>query len=275
GVLGGGWYLADGRYTSAPSVLGLTKVEAEAELRAAGLNVEYRTSVFDEQVPAQHIIEQDPDPNGRVRKGGTVRLLNSLGPDRRAVPSVLGATQEAATAALRRAGLEVGAVTRAFDRIRPVGTVVSSDPPSGERLRPGTAVALVVSKGPDLLPVPDVTGRPVADATKALAAAGFKAAPTEVFSDSVAAGRVVSQEPAQGQAVRDSTVALQVSKGPELITVPDLRGRTGPQADAALKALGLKGRAFDLPDGQGSVVTQSPRAGSKVRRGAVVTYYVL
>ena len=66
-----------------------------------------------------------------------------------------------------------------------------------------------------------------------------------------------------------------MSKGPELIAVPDLRGRTAPQAEAALKALGLKGRAFDLPDGQGSVVTQSPRADSTVRRGSVVTYYVL
>ncbi|MBC7375567.1 MAG: serine/threonine protein kinase, partial [Frankiales bacterium] len=273
-ALAGGWYVGLGRYTSAPAVLGLSKVDAEAALQKAGLRVDYLPSAYSEDVAAQRIIDQDPRPNGRVRKGGTVMLLNSLGPDRRAVPSVIGSTRAVAAAALERIGLKVGAVTTQFDS-RPVGIVVSSDPPSGERARPGAAVALVVSKGPDLLPVPDVTGKPVAEATATLNAAGFRAEPTEVFSDGVPAGRVVSQAPADGQAVRDSAVRLQVSKGPELITVPDLRGSTTPQATAALKALGLTGRAFDLPDGQGRVVTQSPRAGSRVRRGAVVTFYVL
>ena len=273
-ALAGGWYVGLGRYTTAPSVTGLSKVDAEAALREAGLRVDYLPSAYSEDVPAQRIIDQDPDPSGRVRKGGTVVLLNSLGPDRRAVPSVIGSTRAVATAALERAGLTAGAVTTRFDA-RPVGIVVSSDPPSGERVRPGATVALVLSKGPDLLPVPDVTGKPVAEATTTLNAAGFKAEPTEVFSDTVPAGRVVSQAPAEGQAVRDSAVRLQVSKGPELIAVPDLRGSTGPQASAALKAAGLTGRAFDLPDGQGRVVTQSPRAGSRVRRGAVVTFYVL
>ena len=273
-ALAGGWYVGLGRYTDTPSVLGLSKVEAEAMLQEAGLQVDYLPSAYSEDVAAQRIIDQNPDPSGRVRKGGTVVLLNSLGPDRRAVPSVIGSTRAVATTTLERTGLKVGAVTTRFDS-RPVGIVVSSDPPSGERVRPGATIALVVSKGPDLLPVPDVTGKPLAEATATLNDAGFKAEPTQVFSDRVPAGRVVSQAPADGQAVRDSAVRLQVSKGPELIAVPDLRGSTGPQAAAALKAVGLTGRAFDLPDGQGRVVTQSPRAGSQVRRGAMVTYYVL
>ncbi len=273
-ALAGGLYVGLGRYTSAPSVVGLSKVDAEAMLREAGLQVGYLPSAYNEDVPAQQIIDQNPDPSGRVRKGGTVVLLNSLGPDRRAVPSIIGSTRDVATAALERAGLKAGPVTTRFDA-RPSGVVVSSDPPSGEKLRPGASVALVISKGPELLAVPDVTGKPVADATTMLNAAGFKAEPTEVFSDTVRAGRVVSQAPADGQAVRDSAVRLQVSKGPELIAVPDLRGNTGPEASAALKALGLKGRPFDLPDGQGRVVTQSPRAGSRVKRGSAVTFYVL
>ena len=153
--------------------------------------------------------------------------------------------------------------------------MLSADPAPGARLTPGTAVALVVSKGPDLLPVPAVTGQSLERATTSLAEAGFRTSSKQVFSERVPSGQVVSQTPADGRAVRDSTVALTVSKGPELLVVPDLRGRTGPQAAAALKALGLDGRAFDLPDGQGTVVTQSPRAGSTVRRGSVVTYYVL
>ena len=271
-LTGGAYALAT---TATPQVLGLTRVEAEAALREAGLEVRLLPPRSDERVAATLILDQDPGPGARLRKGAAVTLQESLGPDRRAVPAgVVGATRAAATAALQRAGLTAGAVSTTFDAT-PDGTVLSADPAPGARLRPGTAVALVVSKGPDLLPVPAVTGQSLERATRALSQAGFRVSSSTVFSDKVASGRVVSQEPADGSAVRDSTVALRVSKGPELRTVPDLRGRTGPEAAAALKALGLDGQAFDLPDGQGSVVTQSPRAGTKVRRGSVVTYYVL
>ena len=260
--------------TVTPPVLGLSTVQAEAALRAAGLQVRYDTPHFDEQVPAQRIIGQHPDPNSRVRKGGTVVLLDSRGPDRRVVPATQGTTQQAATAAITKVGLLLGPVTTAFDP-SPAGTVVACTPGSGQPVRPGTPVALVISRGPELLAVPDVTGQSSARATRALADGGFQATMKKVFSERVPADRVISQEPADGRAPRGSTVALEVSKGPELLAVPDLRGRTGPQAAAALKDLGLDGRAFDLPDGQGTVVTQSPRAGSLVRRGSVVTYYVL
>ena len=260
--------------TATPPVLSLPKAQAEAALRVAGLQVRYEAPRFHEQVPAQQIIDQDPDPNRRVRKGGTVVLLESRGPDRRVVPPTQGTTQAAATAAITKAGLRLGAVTSAFDA-SPAGTVVASTPQTGQRLRPGTPVALVVSRGPELLDVPAVTGQSSARATRALADAGFETTVSRVFSERVPNGQVVAQEPAEGRAARGSTVSLEVSKGPELFAVPDLRGRTAPQAAATLADLGLEGRAFDLPDGQGNVVTQSPRAGSLVRRGAVVTYYVL
>ena len=271
--------LAGGAYafgtTATPEVLGLTRVQAEASLREAGLEVRLLPPRSDERVAATLVLDQDPGPGARLRKGDAVAIQESLGPDRRAVPAgVVGATEAAGTAALQRAGLARGPVSRVFDA-RPDGTVLSADPAPGARLKPGTAVALVVSKGPDLLPVPAVTGQSLERATTSLAEAGFRTSSKQAFSERVPSGQVVSQTPADGRAVRDSTVALTVSKGPELLVVPDLRGRTGPQAAAALKALGLDGRAFDLPDGQGTVVTQSPRAGSTVRRGSVVTYYVL
>ena len=273
-VLAGGWQFLEGRYTLTPPVLGLTKVDAEAALRAAGFEVAYRKSAFHEQVEAQHIIDQSPNPDERILEGGTITLLNSKGPDRRAVPDVTGDTQEQAAAALTRVGLTVGEVTQAFAS-GAVGTVVSTDPAAGIRLRPDARVALVVSKGVELLAVPDVTGQTQAEAEKAISAAGLRARATQVFSDTVASGRVISQDPKAGRAPRGSTIELHVSKGPDLVTVPDLRGKSGPRAAAALRAAGLKGRAIDLPDGQGSVVTQSPRAGSPVRRGSTVTYYVL
>jgi eukaryotic-like serine/threonine-protein kinase len=270
-VLAGGWYLAVGRYVDAPQVVGLTKVEATTALQEAGFEVEFLPSEHSETVPAQHIIRQDPE--GRVLPGGTVVLLNSLGPDRRAVPEVLGRTQADAVALVEQAGLEVGGVTEAFSSVRAAGTVVSTSPAVGQRLRPGSEVALVISKGPELLAVPDVVGRTQDDAEAALARAGFDSAVTLVFSDTVKKGVVVAQEPRDGRAPRDAAVALQVSKGPELITIPDVVGDSRASAERRLEALGLKVQVRAIP-GPGTVRSTNPGAGEKVRKGSTVTLFV-
>ena len=160
----------------------------------------------------------------------------------------------------------------AFDA-KPKGTVVSASPAPGEKLKPGTKVALVVSKGPELLAVPDVVGKKQGDAEKALAEAGFAAKAVEAFSDSVDKGVVISQDPAGGRAPRDSTVTLTVSKGPQLITVPDLVGKKRKEAEERLKALGLKPRVYAIP-GPGTVRSTNPSAGAQVRKGSTVTVYV-
>ena len=125
-------------------------------------------------------------------EGGTVVLQLSRGPARRVVPDLTGLTREQATAALDDAGLAAGAVTSAFSAA-PVGTVVRSDPAVRASLPAGTAVALVLSKGVELLGVPDVQGARRADAERALTDAGLTPVVTEVFSDGVAKGRVADQ----------------------------------------------------------------------------------
>jgi beta-lactam-binding protein with PASTA domain/serine/threonine protein kinase len=269
----GGWYLTSGRWTEAPSVTGLSADSATEQLTEAGFDVTVLPEAqFSETVEDGLVLAQDPAAGDRVRKGAAVRLTLSKGPDRRAVPSLIGSSQAEATAALERVGLEVGEVTREFSN-RPVGTVLRSNPPSGEQLKPGTPVALVVSKGVEQLPVPDVTGQERAAAEKALDEAGFTTTVTEVFSDTVPAGRVAAQDPNAGRAPRGSRVTLQVSKGPEPVTVPDVIGQKRKEAEARLEALGLKVQVRAIP-GPGTVRSTDPRPGSKVRKGSTVTLYV-
>jgi len=165
-------------------------------------------------------------------------------------------------------------VTQRFSD-EPRGTVLSSDPAAGKTLRPGAAVALVVSKGVEMLPVPDVTSRTQAEAEALLRSAGLTSTAELAYSDDVPKGEVIEQAPASGSAARGSAVSLTVSRGPDLVQVPDLRGRTRDEAEALLEDLGLEARAVDLPDGSGAVLTQSPAAGTRVRRGSAVTFYVL
>ena len=272
-AVAGGWYLTSGRFTTAPTATGLAEAAAVEQLTAGGFEVAVDPErQFSETVAAGLVLSQDPGAGDRVRRGGEITLVLSQGPDRRAVPEVAGQQQQEAVDALEGVGLEVGEITQAFSD-QPVGTVLSSDPAAGEQLREGTPVALVVSKGVELLDVPDVVGATQADAEAALEAAGFTAGVTEVFSESVARGTVVAQDPADGQAPRGSAVALQVSKGPELITVPDVTGQRRAQAEAALTALGLKTRVFAIP-GPGTVRSTDPGAGTQVRKGATITVYV-
>jgi len=273
-ALAGGWYLGSGRYTTAPSVVRLSQAAAEHKLDGAGLKHRVDSSrSFSEDIPVGSVAEQRPKAGGRVRRGGVVTLVLSRGPDRRAVPSIFGSTVPAAKTALEAVGLHVGTVTTRYSNAAS-GQVIASDPAAGARARPGTAVNLVVSKGAEQLAVPDVRGRPVAEAQKAVNAAGFRYTTTQVFSDTVAAGTVADQSPSSGLAARGSTIALQVSKGPDVVVVPDVTGKNADEAVGALQALGLKPQVIK-PFGVGSTVhAQSPSGGSTVRRGTAVRLLV-
>ena len=270
---GGGWYLGAGRFTRAPAVLALTQADATARLRAVGLGAALQPERFDETIPAGQVLAQAPDPGGRVRKGSAVALVVSRGPDRRVVPaSAVGATQQAATSALTDLGLRAGAVTQEFAAAA-VGTVLRTDPAPGTSLRPDTAVALVVSKGVEPLPIPDVRKRPQAQAQTQLQAAGFSTTVQQAFDEQVPAGTVLDQSP-QGIAGRGATIALTVSKGPDLQVVPQLLNTSRTDAEAQLRALGLTTQVILLPAGPGTVRRIDPGAGTRVRKGTSVTLFV-
>ncbi|MBK5306820.1 MAG: Stk1 family PASTA domain-containing Ser/Thr kinase [Frankiaceae bacterium] len=272
-ALAGGWYLGSGRYTHAPPVVGLTQLAAEAKLDDAGLKhrvAEQR--VFSEDVKVGDVAEQEPGQNNRVRRGGTVTLILSKGPDRRVVPTLFGSTVPIAESTLKNLGLRKGTVTERFSNAAK-GLVIATDPPAGQALRANAVVNLVVSKGPELIPVPNVQGKPEAEAKDAVNKAGFKYTTVQVFSDTVPVGVVADQSPSSGNAPRNSSITLQVSKGPELVTVPNLDGVDRDDAVAQLQALGLRADVTKFGGGK-KVHAQTPSPGTQVKKGTVVRLLV-
>jgi beta-lactam-binding protein with PASTA domain len=271
-ALGGGWYLGAGRYTHAPSVLKVSRAAAEQKLSAAGLKSRLGTPQFSDTTPKGYVLSQDPGPNKRIRKHGTVTLILSSGTDLRAIPNVVGSTVTIATTALKSAGLNPGEQIERYSTYAK-GLVIGTDPAVGTKVRHGAAVKLIVSKGREQLPVPKVVGKPKDEAVTIVNGAGFKASVIEVFSDTVALGIVAEQSPSIGNASRDSTIILQVSKGPELVVVPDLNNVDRDEAVRQLEALGLRADVTRFGGGK-KVHAQSPSPGTQVHKGTVVKLLV-
>jgi serine/threonine-protein kinase len=218
----------------------------------------------------------DPPPGTKIRKGKTVVLIPSLGPRLIKVPDVSGELTEDATRILGDAGFDV-TVRRAFDDTVAEDHVVSQNPEGGTKLQEGSAVTLIVSKGPQPVGVPNVTGQAAADAKQTLESLGFDVEQEEAFSNDVARGLVIGTTPKAGTKLpKGSTVTMTVSKGPRTFAMPDVTGMRTADAKALLESLGLivQIQELPIPDPPDTVVLQYPDAGTTVQQGQKVTIYV-
>ncbi len=262
-----------------PDVVGDTQAVAEAAIVAAGLTVGTVDTESSDTVPAGDVISQDSAGGTVALLGSTVNLVVSIGPENVIVPNVVGQTQAAAEAAIVAADLAVGSVTTENSATVAEGDVISQNPAGGSSVAPGSSVDLVVSAGPDDVAVPNVVGQTQAAAEAAIVAADLAVGSvTTENSATVAAGDVISQNPAGGSSVAPgSSVDLVVSAGPEDVVVPSVVGQTQAAAEAAIAAAGLVPSATTANDGTvpaGDVISQDPAGGSSVAPGSTVNIVV-
>jgi eukaryotic-like serine/threonine-protein kinase len=276
-VGGAAWFISEGRYTTVPSVLSLSKSAALARLDKAGLEA-HVSQAFSESIPVGRVISTDPANGKRIRGGGTVGVTLSKGPERIAVPKVAGLSAAKAEDALRRAGLTVGTRKSEFSTEVPRGRVIRTDPATGGKLEPRAAVSLVLSKGAPV-DVPSLIGMDLDDARQALSDAGLtlRTAPDEVFSDEVDKDAVAAQSPDDGtRAAKGSTVTVTVSKGPQLFRVPKVDGMKSKDAKRTLEEAGFK---VDITDtiplfGNDRVWRESPGGGSRQPRNTTINLWI-
>lgn len=208
-----------------------------------------------------------------------------------AAPDLTGKTLAEAKEAAAAVGLNAEQVGEGYSA-RPIGQVISQQPEVGRRVAPGSTLAVVISRGPQTITVPDVKGQGYAQAANQLAALGLVAARRDVPSRTVQQGTVIDQDPLGGNSASPgATVTLTVSLG-DVVQVPDLAGvpfETARQrlADAGFVVnvngqtraqLQQENPAFlaanpNVQDGQ--VISQSLPAGSFQARGATISiaYY--
>ena len=193
------------------------------------------------------------------------------------VPDVSGETQSTALTSLQREGL-VPVVSLAANARVASGLVVGTTPPSGTAVKKGARVSVVVSSGPGILALPNVDHKSSAEATKILREKGFQPTTQNQSSSTVGKGLVISTNPAAGTEVQvGSPVTVLVSSGPQEVSVPEVSGESQAAATATLAAAGLKvtvvKREVSEPSA-GTVISQSPSAGSMLDAGGQVTIVV-
>ncbi|MGW0814697.1 Stk1 family PASTA domain-containing Ser/Thr kinase [Streptomyces viridiviolaceus] len=276
-VLGAGtgiWYINSGQFTKVPPLLAKTEAQARDRLEDSGLDVGKVRHAYSDTVERGTVISSDPGAGTRIRKNDSVSFTISDGPETVKLPDVQGYRLDRARTLLEEDGLEPGMVTRAFSEDVPRGFVVSTDPKAGTKVRAGSAVALVVSKGRPV-DVPDVTGDDLADAKAELAEAGLKVkVATERVNSEYDAGRVARQTPDAGsRAAEGDTVTLTASKGPEMVEVPDVVGDSVDDAKRKLEDAG-----FQVDEDRGllglfgdTVNGQSVEGGETAPKGSTIT----
>ncbi len=271
--------LDEGSLVTVPPVIGLPLDEATTTLEDLGLEVDVTREPSD-QFASGLVTAQDPAKDEEVDEGSLVRLVVSSGSEMVVVPSVFLMSQTDATKVLNDAGLTVKVTPREVDDGEP-GFVVEQDPAAETEVLPGTEVEIFVSVPAGRVLVPDVVGRPLAQAQAQIQAEGLRfAEATEAPSNTVAAGSVISTDPVAGASVeRNAVVQIVVSTGVEQVEVPNVVGQTEADARAEIRDRGfvVEVTPQSVPSGDpnaGRVVSQEPGGGERADAGATVRIVV-
>ena len=206
------------------------------------------------------------------------------------VENVRGQTKEEAQQTLEAQGLYMFEVAQQKSD-QPAGTILEQDPAGGSQALEGSTVNVIVAGDQNVdysddnkdseaekVVVPSVKGYLEKDAVNALNNAGLKVVKNYEYSDSVDAGKVISQTPAGGSSVDSgTTVTIVVSQGQKSVNVPSVLGDTKDAASSKLTGEGLKvavKEAYSDSVAAGKVISQSIASGKTVPAGTTVTITV-
>jgi len=267
----------DAETIAVPNVTNRQFNDAEQLLQAAGFLVK-TTFETNETIETGAVIRTDPPAGTEAESGSTVEVFVSSGTEEFAVPPVVGQDLDDAIADIEAAGLVVGTIEGRPDADFEIDVVIEQNPGAGVVVGTGTPVSLVVSTGPEVIVLPDLSGMSERDAIAELADLGLKFSVNEEFDNAVGSGDVIRTEPPAGtEVLSGDTILLVISRGPEPVDVPDLFEMSESQAETALSQVGLvlnvsASRNPTADQNQdGLVAEQIPVAGSTAFPGDTVT----
>ncbi|MGC2697670.1 MAG: PASTA domain-containing protein [Candidatus Angelobacter sp.] len=214
-------FAIQGREVRVPRLTGLTPSEAERTANSDGLVLSVESRFYSSSVPQGRIVSQSPAPDVTVRRGWKIRVAESLGAQRAAVPNLIGQSQHAAGINISRRGLEMGTIGTIHLPGAPPETVVAQDPPPDavDVASPKVNLIFSASDNAEHYATPSFVGKPLDEAGVALIKAGFvlgkvqRVAGNEGSSPVGASATIIRQYPQAGQRIAaGTTISFDVRK---------------------------------------------------------------
>ncbi len=266
-----------------PNLVGLLEEEAKEVLEELGLSFSVRSYEESLDYEEGYIIGQNYESGDEVELNTVIKVTISSGLTEVfvTVPDVVGVSESEAQGTLNGLGLKMVSETAYSDEFEQ-GTIISSNPKSGDEVAEESSVVVVVSMGAEKIAVPDVVGKSKDEAKSSIEGAGLQIKYEEAYSSSVTAGNVISQDVSGGRQVeKNTTITCTISVGPETknVTMPSVVGMTESQARSL-----LEGESYDFIVGinetynssvtAGYVVSSSVSAGASLEQGSTVTLVI-
>ena len=250
-----------------PDLTGSEQAQALEDLQSLGFKVGIENAA-DSSVPAGSVIRTQPPSNTIINPESLVTIIVSVGPEAFPIPYVLDIETERAIYVVEESGFILGQLLEVNDNNIPRGFVISQNPVAGTKMSPGSSVDLVVSKGPSLIEISDLSRKSPEDAIQILETLGFKYELVEEYSEDIEIGLVSGTLPEAGEIVTpDQIIQVVVSLGIR-IEMPEVDGLNYEDAINILEALDLIPTV--VGDTSGKVKMQIPRTGELVEPGQVV-----
>jgi beta-lactam-binding protein with PASTA domain len=212
-----------GHEVAVPDLVGKSPAAARMIAEQSGLELNVERQYYSPSVPEGKILSQLPPAGSQVRRGWQIRVAESLGPQRVAIPNVIGQSERAANINIRRRGLDVGAIAQMQLPDTPDGQVLSQDPPPNASGVSAPKISLLVAAPPQAqaLVTPNLVGQPLGSVSQTLQDAGLRVGAVTLIPSPEAssltpaatspASMIASQNPAAGEKVlAGATVNFEV-----------------------------------------------------------------
>ena len=241
-----------------PDLTGSEQAQALLDLQNLGFRVGIENAA-DPVVPAGAVIRTQPTANTVTNPDTLVTIIVSVGPEAFPIPYVLDLETERAIYVIEESGFTIGQTLEVNDDTVPRGFVISQNPVAGTKMGPSSTVDLVISAGPSIIVISDLSRKSPEDAIQILETLGFEYEIIEEYSENVDVGLVSHTLPGQGEIVTlDQVIQVIVSLGLK-VEVPNVIGFTYQEASNILQEVGLLPSASG--DTGGRVSDQSPKEG--------------
>lgn len=197
-----------------PDLTGMSQTQAESALEAANLELGDVTKASSNTVAKNKVIRSNPASGANLKSGRKVAIVLSTGKKRYTLKDYTGEKYSTVKKKLEKVGFDVKADRKSSDTV-PAGEIMDQSEPEGKRLvAKGTELTFTVSSGPKTVKLPSFLGQSENYFNTWMTAHGLTPQVSQEYSDTVASGNIISQNPDQGTAMsKGDTVSVVISKG--------------------------------------------------------------